>query len=407
MRRLAMLGALCSVVLALGVAVANAAPVVSNTGLPAPLVTHNAGACGGPASGSYTHVNGPAAPPLGSGSLKMDSGATPNFFGIARSFSNMAASSLTAFSAWHNEPASTAPGSVSMEIDALQTASASTTDFLFLQPANTNGAWQSVDLMSAILQFTRGGTSSSMTYATYLQNNPDAVVYSVEVYVHTCNTTDQVAYIDDLVIGVDGVNSTYDFEAPKATLTPTNASTTITAGQSVTTGVRARKATDGTPIAGESVRLYAKTYPATTYHLLATKTTDANGYASDKVTPLVATTYRWTLPPQAFAPVTSATRSVKVRTRLTAHVSDTTLTRTQNLVLKGSTYKHRPGATVQLRRITSTGSTLVQSVKVASDGTYRFRHTLPAGKRRVYVHIGSGSGELANNSRTISVTVSS
>ena len=174
----------------------------------------------------------------------------------------------------------------------------------------------------------------------------------------------------------------------------------------MTQRVRARKATDGTPIAGESVRLYAKAYPATTYHLVATRTTDANGYASYSLAPLVATAYKWILPPQDFAPVTSATRSVKVRTRLTAHVSDTTLTRTQNLVLRGSTYKRRPGATVQLRRVTSTGSTLVQSVKVASDGTYRFRHTLPAGKRRVYVHIGSGSGELANNSRTISVTVS-
>lgn len=408
MRRLATLGALCPVVLALGVAAANAAPVVSNSSLPSPLVARNVAICGGPAgAGSYTHTNGPASPPLGSGSLKMESGSAQNAFAIGRSFNDIAAASLTAFSVWHNEPASTAGGDISMEIDALQTSSSLTNDYLFVQPTVTNGAWHSVDLMTATLFFIRGGTTTTMTYADYVQNNPDAVVYSVEVFAKTCDTTDQTAYIDDLVIGVDGVNATYDFEAPKATLTPTNASTTITAGQSVTPRVRALKAADGTPIAGESVRLYAKAYPATSYHLVATRTTDANGYASDKLTPLVATTYKWTLPPQDFAPVTSATRSVKVKTRLTAHVSDATLARTQNLVLTGSTYKHRPGATVQLRRVTSTGSTLVQSVKVASDGTYRFRHTLPAGKRRVYVHIGSGSGELANNSRPISVTVGS
>lgn len=379
---------------------ADAATVVSNSGVPSPLQTGNTALCS-EGSGSIAHVNGPGSPPLGTGSLEMHTGAAANAFAVYEPL-NMPAADLTAFRVAHNEPAGTPDGTFSLQISARSSPSALDNDLLFLQPPPTNGAWAMADALASTLN-TAGGET---TYAQYVADNPDAVVWELQVYDKTCGSTDLVVNIDDLVIGINGSNTTYDFEAPKATLTPSISATKVTAGQTVTPRVRALRAGTATPIVGETVRLYARKYPSTTFHLVTTRTTNSNGYASYPVKPLVATTYKWVLPAQDFAPVTSATKSVKVRTRLTAHVSDTSLSKTQNLILKGSTYKSRPGATVQLRRVTSTGYVIVQKLTVAGDGTYRFKHRLPSGKQHVYVHIGSGSGEIANNSPTVTVTVS-
>lgn len=404
MRRASLLGLLALVVPLLApTAPAGAATVVSNSGVPSPLFVSNTtlGFCSGPGGGgSATHVNGPGTPPLGAGSLELQSGQAPDAVALARTFSSTPASALTAFKVAHFEPTGTAPQAVSMEIDVLPSG-ALTTDQLFLQPGPTNGTWATVDLLSASTQLNVQGNTT--TYAQYLQDHPGASLISIEVYDKTC-TTNQVVYVDDLVIGLSGVTTTYDFEAPRATLAPTTSASTITAGGHATVRVVATDSSSA-PVAGAQVRLFARTYPATTFRLLATATTSPSGVAAIVVSPRVRTTYRWVMPPVAYAPVTSALRTIQVRTALTAHASDTTLTRTQALVVSGTTLNHRPGATVRLLRTTPSGPTVVASSTVARDGSYRIRHALPRGAQHVFVHIGAGDGELANSSPTITVTV--
>lgn len=241
-----------------------------------------------------------------------------------------------------------------------------------------------------------------MTWSSFVAAHPNATLTAGEFIVESCATSHRVANMDDWVVSVGGTSSTYDFEAAP-TLTATTTAPTITAGQPVT--VRTTVHADGVPRPNQTVELWAKVYPSTTFHLVTDGTTTASGVASAVQRPAVMTVYQWRVTATGFAPGQSPTRTVQVRTDLTANVFDATLSRTQPLVLWGATTVARPNTAVELFRRTSRGPALVATTHTRSDGTYLFSHALPRGKQRVFTRIGAGAGDLANDSPTVAVTV--
>jgi hypothetical protein len=408
MRR-ALVVAASLLLLTLVISPADAGTVVSHSSLPSPLALVG-GECGSlPGStGTLTHVNGPDQPPLGAGSLRVRTGPSTLRIGITDPLL-VNADTLTAFKVAHYEPQTNAPF-VTITFDMDPDGTGAHSDLLIRNlPSSGSGAtWQTEDLVqtTSLFFYDDDIPVGEGSYADYVSAHPNAILKDLQYVATNCapGGTDESTYIDDWVVGVSGTNTTYNFEAPAATLIPSVSTSTVTAGRGVIVKVAARTA-GGSPIVNHTVKLMAKTYPNPTYRLLTTRQTNAAGVALLTERPLAATTYKWVMDPVDYAPATSQTRAVAVRTKLTANVKDRTLKKSQKLVVKGKTYKPRPGSKIQLRRKTSHGSKLVQKVTVAGDGTYRFKHTLPTGKQHVYVHIGGGNGELAGNSPTVAIRV--
>lgn len=402
MRRIAV--SVVAVVLT-AVAMPNAvgATVVSNDGLPIGLSTTTQ-TCGSDNAGPLTlaHVNGPGRPPLGTGSLAVHEGTGTGEWGIV-AFPDVLAADLTTIKISHDEP-TTNPATVLISLQFNSDGHFAHNDQLNLQPAASHGVWRTEDLLDTGLYYYRDGVSQpSESYSDYVAANPESVLVGISYLVTNCiaASSDKLSYMDAFEVGVSGKTTTYDFEAPGATLRPSVSTAKITAGRSTTVKVEAKS--NGSPVVNEKVQLFGKAHGDKKFHLLATRPTNAKGEVVLTEHPSVATTYRWLMPPVHFAPATSATRTVSVRTKVTAKVKDKTLTSSQPVVVTGRTYAPRSRSKIELRRKTGAGSKLVQRVKVARNGSFRFSHTLPAGKQKLFVAIGAGQGELAGKSAAVTV----
>lgn len=124
--------------------------------------------------------------------------------------------------------------------------------------------------------------------------------------------------------------------------------------------------------------------------------------------PLKQTSYRWHLAgSEAFEERYSTTMTVKVRTAISASIVDRTLRRGRSLVVKGRTKPAKPGVSVKLWRKTSTGSIVLATTRVRSDGTYKVAY--PVNRRgtwTVWTTVAAASGNLAGRSPNRSATVS-
>jgi streptogramin lyase len=179
---------------------------------------------------------------------------------------------------------------------------------------------------------------------------------------------------------------------------------TITATHAVT--VSGTLTGDGSPRDGSPVDLFAKTYPATTYTKVASAITDANGAVSEIVKPLKKTSYEWRFAgDDTVSAVTSATKTVQVRTKLSDHFSATKLSHTRPLVVWGTTTPNKSGATIDLQRHTSSGYKNVASTKVKSDGTYLFQKFLAASTYSLRVMIPAATGNLSGTTSAVKVVI--
>jgi hypothetical protein len=386
---------------------AAATNVVSGIGLPDPLFAASADCAGSSpgGSGSFVHVNGPATPPRGSGSLALHTGTLPTQEAVAYPFGGIPAGQLTTFRLAHLEPVSgAATVIVQLNLDRDGTGK---NDRLTLQTAPSGGVWQVADLLAATLAFYpyTGGTGNSQTYAQYLATYPNAQVnYGTFYATGNCisGNADLTAYLDDWRIGLNGTTTVYDFEAPRVTISFPAPVSRIVAGQPV--HLTATAATEGSSLAGGSVQLWAKpaggTYTkAGTYPLNESLTATATQH------PKVSTRYQWRRPADSgHAPSRSVERTVKVATRLTLNVADTTLSADQRLKAGGTTTPVAKGAVVKLWKKRAGADLLLARTTTASDGTWHIRKGLAKGRYVIYSTVAATTKNLAGRSREVTVT---
>jgi hypothetical protein len=384
--------------------------VVSYSGAPAPLASFNVTCDGGGAppsgsgSGTATHVAGPDAPPLGVGSLHLQTGVSSTFVGVDQIFDGgIPGDDLTALTVKHYEVGNPSDGSATIELVMDRDGDGIHPDTLFSIAPGTFGSWETVDGLTASYFVNDAG--SGTTYSDYMGAHANAELDGIYVGEVNCITADLSTNIDDLVIGLSGVSTTYDFEPQFPSAVSATASTsTTTAGHHVT--LTGTLTSNGTPKAGQTLQLWAKTYPAASFHKVSSSTTNGSGVATSTQSPLVATRYEWRHPDGLYAAATSTGKSVGVRTALTENVADTTLTANQPLVLWGTTTPSHSGATMKLFRVAHGRGVRVMSTKVRSDGTYLFSHTLPRGTDVLFASIAAGHGNLANKTPRVTVHVS-
>lgn len=213
--------------------------------------------------------------------------------------------------------------------------------------------------------------------------------------------------LDTETIGINGVDTLYDFEGPPFATTATIAAAKPTvkyggAGTSVS-GVLA--STQGA-IGGAKVQLWAK--PAGgSYAKLSTVTADLDGKVSATVKPTRTTTYQWRFTGDADnAACTSAGQQVQVAPKLSLSIDKPRRKLGQAFVASGKVSPKLKGLTISVMRTTTGGDIKVGSGKVAKNGTYSIRVVVhQVGTWSVYAKSASTSAYAGGKSTAWSVVV--
>jgi hypothetical protein len=164
-------------------------------------------------------------------------------------------------------------------------------------------------------------------------------------------------------------------------------------------------------IAGVDVTLRQNPYPYTGgFKALATVKTDAQGRYAFTRRPKLNTRYEALAKPRPGRNVTSQVLEVRVRTKVTLRLSDSTPARGQRVRFSGSVYPAHDGRIVSLQRRTSTGryvtvartralhvlsgarSSFARTLRIVAGGTYRAYvgghadHSAGFARRSIVVH---------------------
>jgi uncharacterized membrane protein len=230
MRRLRSITAIAIAVAALVIAsVASAATVVVS---PAHLDgwAVNNDTCGAATTGSVDFVTGPGTPPAGTGSVKFTVGANGDSYPTVRQsdYNGVKLSSLTAFDYWtyvsHFGSGGQAPY-IDLYID--NTGDNVRDDILTFEPVyqTSQGSvvlntWQHWNALSGLWwSDVMGGPPPLFTLSSYIATHPNARILNVGgggfILAAGCGGaawTNFVGNADKLTIGINGANTTYDFE---------------------------------------------------------------------------------------------------------------------------------------------------------------------------------------------------
>ena len=214
-------------------------------------------------------------------------------------------------------------------------------------------------------------------------------------------------YFDGFRYGSSGNVTTLDFEALTSQVTMSATPQTITAGRKSTLGGDVAPAFVG----GTAVHLEVKAYGSDQWTEVAVVTSSDSGALARKVGPLRRAEYRWVFVGEEFGDVyaddTSPVQVIRVRTGLTAVVTDPTIQRGQKIVVVGATKPAKPGQVVTLWRKTSTGKVQLAAATVRSDGTYKVSATASRrGEWKVFTTIPASPGNLAGTSLARTVKIS-
>lgn len=381
-----------------GLTVAPAGAASGAVTLPSPLGFFQESCSSGSTNASLDRVTGPGTPPSGVGSLQMNSGSLSSISGLQYTI-NLPVADLQAWTFAHEESGSSSSLLAEIQID--RNGAGTVTDLLDKTVTETGGVWQSFDALAQTFVYSpSGGSASPTTWADYVVTHPNDVVKSVLFVMAGCSPS-QISYVDNWSVKTSGTTHTYNFE-PAPSLSSSASSSTITAASPVT--LKTTLVGDSVPMAGQTVGLWAKSYPATTYRFLGNATTNSSGVASSVQRPEVQTSYQWRIDLPGFDAATSTVRTVKTRTKLTANVLDPTLRSGQSLVLWGATRTARSGDLVSLVRRTASGVRTLASTHTKSDGTYAFQRTLSKGSYTLFTKIGAGDGDLAGTSANVKVS---
>ncbi|HSV40938.1 MAG TPA: hypothetical protein VLI04_19415 [Nocardioidaceae bacterium] len=357
---------------------------------------------------NYTsHAAGPETPPLGTGSLRIDT-ITGYYSGIQFGGADLSALTpgsfaVTAYPATAADEPVHAYVRVSTTANGVWVGLASTGDL-------ARDDWNAEQDFTA-LQFdwdkvTTADVLADTTIADFVTAKGTGTFFAA-VLASGCDT--QEPYYIDRLRGVSlGEATTWDYEKVYATaLTNSTSTASVRAGSEKT--VLGQLTSTGLLVNGRTVHLLADTFPpGGGFTDVGTDGTSFEGFLSSKQKPLRATTYRWSFTGVTYyGPSTSSDVTVQVRTAVSAKLADAFLKRGERVVLTGATNPKKAGVQVQLWRKTATGAKLLKTGTTKSDGTYRLaKQLLRKGTYKVYVAIGATPGNLPGTSqlRTTKVT---
>jgi hypothetical protein len=180
--------------------------------------------CGGASTGSVSFVSGPATPPAGSGSAKFTVGANGDSYPTLRTddYNGVKLSDLTALDYWTY--VSSAPGSQAAYLDLYVDWNGDNVqdDTITFEPVYngtvTPNTWQHWNALTGNWwSDAMGGPPPFFTLSTYGHPNATILGGSDENFVLAAGCggtawTNFVGNADKLTIGVNGSNTTYDFE---------------------------------------------------------------------------------------------------------------------------------------------------------------------------------------------------
>lgn len=405
MRRLLSVAAVVAVSVGLLVPAADAAttPIVSYNGLPSDWSASSFN-CNTGQDSSYVpaHVADPAGTP-GRGSLGVSSPA-----GVARDlefgydvYSNL--SQLTAFTGDVYVPS----GGPAPEFTILA-AEDGPADIppshlyaLSVKPVG-NDAWVTLDATKGLTVRTGTWNAATQDYdwtvadgtqdlSAFASAHPTVSFDSFDISLEFNSPADCVAstfYIDNVHYAAGGVDRTVDFEVPAQTSFSNGTHpASIVNGQSLTLSATLKSA--GTPVAGQTVQLYAKSTGSTTYKLLKTVTTNAStGVASAGVAPSNTTSYQWRFPSSGsnqYAPTNASAITIVSRQRITVTSKPTSVGYRGTAVVSGYIRPIKGGVTVRLVRVVSGKRIVVASTRTGPRGVFTIKAPMTVRGTAIYL----------------------
>lgn len=374
--------------LGLAVPAANASTnlIVSYKGVPADwhALSFPCDPSGSLSAYSPAHVTGPAAPPSGQGSARIAGSATSSpilFFGPADS---PLVSTLSAFDAYVYIPSSAA---ATPEFD-MEVSDGETDYSLHIAAAGTG--WVHLDTTgSTVLNYdafnnqTNVESSGTTTLSDFKDAHSTATFNTFVISPESCGAG--TYYLDDVHYAVGTTDNTVDFEAPlPASLTNGSHPTSVVTGAATT--LTATLASAGTPLGDQPVSLYAHGV-GTSWHLVTTRTSDANGAVSAKVASTSTTTYQWRYAASGtnYAPVNASSVLITSRQLVVISSKPTSTAYRGTAVIKGRITPHKTGVTVQLVRLVSGKRVVVASTKTVSGGYFTLK--APMNARGTYSYV--------------------
>lgn len=185
--------------------------------------------CGAPSTGAIGFVTGPSTPPAGSGSVQLTVGSNGDSYPTLRTahFDGVKLSSLTALDYWtyvsHAGSGSQAPY-IDLYVD--WNGDGVRDDIVTFEPVYQTSqsvalnTWQHWDALHGLWWSDNlGGPPPLFTLSSYLSTHPDATILggSEQSFILAAGCggsawTNFVGNADELTVGVNGNNSTYDFE---------------------------------------------------------------------------------------------------------------------------------------------------------------------------------------------------
>lgn len=382
------------------------APILSYKGLPSdwhglsiPCVS------GSPAAYAPPRVYGPATPPSGGGSARV-SGTSSNspvlFFGPTES---PLLSTLSAFDGWVYVPISAAATPV-FHVEASDGAVGYSLDL-----AASGTGWVHLDTASPTVlkydsfnnQTNTAGPSGTTTLSDFEAAHTGAIFDAFVIAPQSCGVG--TYYLDDVHYAVGTTDNTVDFEAPlPSSLANGSHPSSVLTGTPTT--LTATLASAGTPLAGQSVALYAHGV-GTSWHLVTTRTSDVNGAVSLKVTPTSTTTYQWRFAATGtnYAPVNASSFLIASRQRVLVTSKPTSTVYRGTAVIKGRVTPHKTGVTIQLVRLVSGKRIVVASTKTVMGGYFTLK--APMNTRGTYSYVVAAvpyTGEALGQSSSFKIT---
>lgn len=390
MRRLLSVAAVAAVSVGLLVPAADAAttPIVSYNGLPSDWYASTIDCnTGGDAAYAPAHVADPAGTP-GQGSLKVSSPA-----GVARDLQfgygpESLLSQLTAFTSDVYVPSGGAAPEFTIQASEGGASGTPPTHIyaLSVKPVG-NDAWVSLDATKGLT--VRTGTWNAATHdydwttaagtqdlSTFASAHATAWFDSFDISLELNSPADCVAstfYIDNVHYATGSVDNTVDFQVPAQTsLANGSHPAAIVNGQSLTLSATLKRA--GTPLAGQTVQLYAKSTGSTTYRLLKTVSTNATtGAASARVAPSNTTSYQWRFPSSGsnqYAPTKASAFTIVSRQRVVVTTKPTIVGYGRTAHIDGYIRPIKGGVTARLIRVVNGKRIVVGYAKTGPKGVF-------------------------------------
>lgn len=356
---------------------------------------------GGAASGSASPQLGPGVNGTSDGSVRLIAG-DGDIHGFSEAFSPF--SDLVDLGAHvYEESGST----IAIRIEV---STADGVRVLVLAPVLADGVWDSITPVFSSTPWKVYGESVNATYPdTTLEDfqlaHPDAP-FEIGVVSWGCSA-ESTGYVDRLRFQFGATEHSFDFEPLPTSVTIARDKDVLDLGGQVTLTGLATQA--GNPLAGVPLTLFADPAWGVT-ETSSAPLTDGEGLTSYTHMPTYNTTYRWRYAGGGeYAPDWSPTRTVLVRSDVTASLIDETVRTGERIKVTGKVKPSWNNLLVTLWRKTSSGRVKLGTTRTTSTSTYRVTSgvigTTGSATWKVYVTVPATEHNTAGQSARLPVEI--